>query len=645
LANPPAGSNGLSARNPSHPHGSSRLPKAHGWTKQGKVLAAGSVLLLFGLAVVGALYFTGFLFPKEPFSGPTWVVRKEILKVTVVARGSLESARNGDIVCNVRAALAGSKGGQNSTTIKWLIDNGTEVKKGDLVMILDDSGLQESLKTQKIAVDNAKSEWVTADKTYQIDDIQCTTDIEKAINARDLAKLDLDKYIKGDFVQAKKDVEGRIETGKSDYEDWKDRAAWSARMVKKNLMSKVQADADANRVDASRIALEKLNEERRVLVDYMYQRTVTDLTAKVNEAEHNLDKAKITKDATLGKDDAARQSKKSVYEQQDAMKTAYEVEILKCEVKAPQDGLVVYYVPEQVRGGGGTQQSIVAQGEPVREGQKMMQIPDLNQMLVNTKVPEAFVAYLHNERDPADKSTWQMCQIRVDAFSNRVLNGHVRTIDTVASQQDFFSSDVKNYKTMVSVDQSLDGLKPGMSAEVTIYADESPTPVLVVPVQAVVGSIASGATRKCFVVGADGQPEMRDIVVGMCNERLVEIKSGLKEGEVVVQNPTPLLKDSDMKAGKVRSKNEDDSHGGGSDPAKKDKKGGSAKKGDGPPGGGGAGGFQMTPEQKQAAQAALIERMRPLSPEGRRDALNAIPDAYRDQARQALRNANLEVAD
>jgi hypothetical protein len=53
----------------------------------------------------------------------------------------------------------------------------------------------------------------------------------------------------------------------------------------------------------------------------------------------------------------------------------------------------------------------------------------------------------------------------------------------------------------------------------------------------------------------------------------------------------------------------------------------------------------MTPEQMAAAKTAMIERMRPLSPEARRDEINRLPDAYRDQARQALRSANLQVAD
>ena len=43
------------------------------------------------------------------------------------------------------------------------------------------------------------------------------------------------------------------------------------------------------------------------------------------------------------------------------------------------------------------------------------------------------------------------------------------------------------------------------------------------------------------MVGSDGQPEPRDIVVGMSNQRLVEVKSGLKAGDKVVLNPASLL--------------------------------------------------------------------------------------------------------
>jgi hypothetical protein len=48
-----------------------------------------------------------------------------------------------------------------------------------------------------------------------------------------------------------------------------------------------------------------------------------------------------------------------------------------------------------------------------------------------------------------------------------------------------------------------------------------------------------GKHRKCFVLTPSG-PEERDIEVGLSNERLAEIKSGLAEGEEVVLNPKTL---------------------------------------------------------------------------------------------------------
>jgi multidrug efflux pump subunit AcrA (membrane-fusion protein) len=600
--------------------------------------------LLFGTVVAGVLWWTGILFGSQPFNGPTWTVRKEKLKITIVARGNLESAKNSDIYCMVRS---GTKGSTNATVIKWIIDEGTEVKKGDKLMELDASGFQEQLKDKNKDVDKAYADKVGADSQYYIQELDNEQDIEAKRNARDLAKIDLKKYMEGDFIQALKDVDGRMQTATSDLEDWKDRAAWSLRMFKKGLMSKVQADADANRVDASRITLEKIQEEKRVLVDYMKKRTEQDLTAKLAEAERALKKAELQAKAKLNQVEADKKSKQSIYEQELSRKKEIEAEIAKCIVKAPQEGLVVYFVPEQVKGGGGMQQSVVAQGEPVREGQKMIQIPDLSKMLVTVRVPEAFVSHLHN-RDPNDPSTWQKAQIKADSFSNRILQGYVKTVDTVASTQDWFASDVKVYKTKVSINEAIEGLKPGMSAEVTIYADESSEPVLVVPIQAVVGTISMGAKRKCFVLGRDGQPEMRDIVVGMSNERLVEVKSGLNENEHVVLNPQPLLKDdSELKPGKVRSHKEDDSEGhGGTEDGKKGKKG---KKGPGGPGGPGGGmnpggGFGGTPPSQEQIKA-FQEKMRNSTPEQRRDLINTMPEAVRDMVRQKTREQGLDVAD
>jgi hypothetical protein len=172
--------------------------------------------------------------------------------------------------------------------------------------------------------------------------------------------------------------------------------------------------------------------------------------------------------------------------------------------------------------------------------------------------------------------------IRVEALPGKTFHGRVKTVATVPSQADWFSADVKVYQTMVTIediDPRHDKLKPGMSAAVTITADEIREPVLQIPIQSVVGYIADGAERKCYVLDSSGVPQLRDIKLGKSNDIMVQVLSGLEEKEIVVLAPGALLPaNSGMKAATPSGRKGMDSD----DASKK------GKKGDGPPGKGGA---------------------------------------------------------
>ena len=121
--------------------------------------------------------------------------------------------------------------------------------------------------------------------------------------------------------------------------------------------------------------------------------------------------------------------------------------------------------------------------------------------------------------------------MRLDAFPERTLNGEVKFVATVASQQDWSSADVKVYQTLVSIKESVPGLKPGMSAEVTIFTDSAREECLAIPVQAIYGTLDMGNKRNVKVLLPDGTTETREIVVGLSNDKMAEIESGLEEGE------------------------------------------------------------------------------------------------------------------
>jgi HlyD family secretion protein len=504
-------------------------------------------------------------------------VRLEPLQLTVVERGALESADNREVHCRVR-------GGTKATDlrIKWVIDDGAQVKQGERLMEIEDSALQDQLKAQKIVVDQARSAMIAAEQQYKITVSQNDSNIRNAEIAVILAELDLKKYLEGDYLQSLRAIEGAIKVAEADFNLQKERMAWADRMKSRDYFSQSQFNSEESRLRSLEVAWEKAKEDKRVLEDYTKKRTVTDLTTKLDEAKKILEREKDKAKAEEIKAESERQAKKSVFEQEEDKYEDIEEQIRRCIITAPQDGMVVYFVSEQSRYGSGSQQSIIAQGEPVREGQKLMRIPDLRRMLVNTKVHEAMVSRIKGDiwqptgfvdtlraammftpdgltrllgqhavpdirdrmRDYEMKRVFDgmRASIRIDAFPDRTLQGHVKSVATVASQQDWMSADVKLYQTMVAIDESLENLKPGMSAEVTIFVEGTGEQVLTVPIQAVVGGAEMGRKRKVYVNTPEG-PKDRDVVLGLSNEKVVEVKEGLKEGEEVIINPRALLGD------------------------------------------------------------------------------------------------------
>ncbi len=697
LAPPQAEPNGAPSLADSHPldpnrspsPAPSRLPRARGWSKRRKILAGGAATLL-GLGAIGVL-----LVVSRPAVAvrPDLVlhkVKREKLELTIIERGALESSKNSDIYCRVKA---GSKNATVATQIKWVVDDGSEVKgprpdkpTGDLLVELDDSGLQEQLKTQKITVDNAQSAMIQAEQTYNITVSQNDSDIKTAetnvelalINlmkytgleksevlkpqtmarlkeelnkaaanarrpARELADQDLKRYQSGDYLAALKDAMGQIENAQSDLSQQEDREAWAYRMMKKGYQTASQAQAETSRKESYQLTLNKYALQLDVLVKYTKISQLTGFITALEEAQRALERTKAQARSKEVRDRTDRTAKKSVYEQELAHYRDIEEEIKKCMIYAPQDGMVVYYVPEQARMGGGSQQSIVAQGEPVREGQKLMQIPDLKRMLVNTKVHEALVSKVH----PGQKA-----HIRIESFPDRLLDGHVDSVATVAAQQDLLSTDVKVYTTKVAINpEEIDNLnlKPGMTAVVTIYVSDALENVQAVPVQAIVGGPEMGSERSVVVMTPAG-PKEQKVKVGASTPTMAEIKEGLQEGDQVVLNPKAVLGDRV----KTRQPGQDNGPSGeGQGGARKGKGKGGLPPGpspDGPvagpygspPGGrSGAANPSMNPEAMQRR----MEAFQKASPQERKRMLEKVPAEKRESIKSMLRGMGMEIAD
>lgn len=419
---------------------------------------------------------------KEIVTSPP--VRKGTLVVTVNEKGTLESAKNEDVLSEV----------EGTTTIISILPEGSRVKKGDKVCELDSATLQDNLKNQKITTAQAEASFLQAQLTRQV------------------AETAVVEYEQGTFKQTYETNQGNIAMAQAELKRAEDRFEWTAKMREKGYVSEAQKTSDKFNLDKAKFSLEQAQTAMSVLEKYTKDKTLKELRAEVEKAKSD----ELAKKATL----ELEKDKEAKLERQ----------IKHCLLIAPGDGLVVY-ANDPGRFGGNNQVQI-EEGASVRERQKIFSLPDITQMRVNTKVHESMVNRITRGK-PA--------KIRVDAFASEELNGTVQTVSPLPDANTFFGSDIKVYTTQVAIEKGPPGLRPGMSAMVQILVEQKPD-VLSVPATSI---LEFNGKDYIYVRKPDGGFERREVALGISDDKVVEVKKGLSEGEQVVLSPTLLMTDAE----------------------------------------------------------------------------------------------------
>jgi multidrug efflux pump subunit AcrA (membrane-fusion protein) len=339
-----------------------RLPQSKRRSKMTKWLVPGGVVSL--VVVVALAWFFFFRSAQANLANLSHrPIEYRDVQLKVVERGSLEAIKNNDVKCNVKP---GSRG---VPKIMWVVDNGSPVEKGDPLVVIDSSALEEQAANQKIAFDRAEADKIAAEQNYPL-----------MVSAIELAKQNLKKWDEGDFPQQREDFEGQIQVSDSTYQQQKDRTAWVSRMVRKGYMTASQEESEKANEKGCELDLGKKNKQLEVLLKYTNPVSHETFSNAVKDAENKRAAA-----------EADKNSKTLVYDQAKLLYMDLLQQIKDCKVNSPASGNVVYYIPEQSMRGMGSNQSTIAQGEPVGFGQTMVRVPDLSQMQVNVRIHEAFI--------------------------------------------------------------------------------------------------------------------------------------------------------------------------------------------------------------------------------------------------------------
>ena len=393
---------------------------------------------------------------------------------------------------------------------------------GDVVCELDSSSLFEKEKTQQIAVTQGVADLEKGRKNIEIQQNQNQSDQAKARLDQELAELDLKKFVQGERSQQANELRGEVLIAQEELTQAEESYQYFKRLAKKGYKNQVELETARIAVVKARNKLAVAREKLSVLTDYTFERTFKELKEKAAEAGRELKRVRLQGLAALAQFQAELSSRQLTYSVEVEKLKRLQRQIKACRLVAPQNGKVVYAKQQSRR----SEPTVIEEGATVRERQRIISLPDFSQMKVEVKIHEAKI---NNVREGLE------ARITVDALPDRKFRGTVEIVPDVPVKGSWPNHDLMLFETHVRIDDEKIGeLKPGMNAKVQIVADERNN-VLQAPIQAI---IPIGNKYVAWVMPAGSKTiELRkDIEIGATNNKAVEIKSGLKEGDQVVLN-------------------------------------------------------------------------------------------------------------
>jgi HlyD family secretion protein len=464
----------------------------------------------YSLPVTVVLFLAVFLavFSRSEPDEPTpllGTVSVRDFQINVNTVGTLDAAR----AHMVSSTIKGSKG-----KIIFIIEDGTKVEEGDILVKLDPTPFEEELlyltgelRSREAAIQAEKQavEWEKSQAERQIK--------TEEFNLR-VARLELEKLEKGEGPLQLAQFKGEQETAKEEYvrllsytRDLKELSEKGYSNPTEIALAKEKA---TNAGNAYNVAREKYVNYK----DYVLPSLIETAKANLQQHEMLLEQTKKQGMFQVAKAIANLQKAESELENTKNIQKQAQDELEKTVIRAPFPGIAVLY--ESFRDNEKRKPRV---GDTVWQNQPLLYLPDISSMIVKTQVREV---------DLHKINIGQKAVVQVDAYPNDFLEGEISSIGSLATQRFEAGKGEKYFQVVVSLKGESNKLRPGMTARVAIQSDDVKD-ALSVPVQ---GIFYEGRRKYCFVY--KGQSfEKVEVTLGRQNEDMAEILSGLKNGDQI----------------------------------------------------------------------------------------------------------------
>ena len=417
---------------------------------------------------------------------------------------------------------------ESSATITYIIDEGTVVKEGDLLVEFDASELEDDKINQEIQLQNAEASYISAKENMAVEENQAQSDIEQAELNLEFAKQDLEKYNKGEYPNELTEIEQNIDLADEELKRAEYELTHSKNLFAEKYISETEFKADELAVKQKEKNLLIAKMDLTLLKDYTHKRKLTELESDVRQTEMALERTKRKAKANVTQAQANLKAKEAEFKRQQDRYDRIVDELSKTKLYAPANGMVIYETSMN-RGRWDSQQNPLEVGLTVRGREDIIYLPTADTTKADVKIHESSLKKIQ---------LGQRASIKVDALPDAVFSGYIAKISPLPDNN-WMNPDINKYPCEIYVDENKYDLKNGMNCRCEILIEELKD-VVYVPLQAVIQ-----VGDEHFVEVKEGKEYIRrKVEIGLDDNKWMHIVSGLEEGEIV--SLTPTLKDTEV---------------------------------------------------------------------------------------------------
>ncbi len=435
--------------------------------------------------------------------------------ISVTERADIESASTVD----ARVEMEGE-----ASKIIEILPEGTQVTKGQVVVRLDVDKLNTQHSDQLIKAKQAEGKAKAAKEELAVAKNKAESDISQAQLKLELAILDYEQYLEGDYKVELDNLRGEIALSEKDLLEAKDKLEKYRDYLRKGFGTPDELTRKEMEVRRFEHFLDRNKAKLFVLEKFTRKRQIAERKAKAEDAQRELERTRSTSASSIAKAESELEAALVTAELENKRLERITKQLESGVIRAPQDGILVYFKrPWDI-------DARIQPGAMVYFQQTVFSIPDLSRMRAKLKIHESLIKKV---------TKGLTAEIRTPALPGVVLHGTVQSVATLADTMGYWDErGVKEYLTSVSIDDlpQDSGIKPGMSAEVKIKIKELKA-VVQLPIQAV----AEWEGKYYVYLLQDGQFERTEVKIGDNNEKYMEIKEGIQPNDQVLLNARTRL--------------------------------------------------------------------------------------------------------